>query len=298
MVQITATSQEALLSRRRELRRRRRRRLFEATWRTLLLGSLTGGLIWVATLPVWVLRGPEQVVVEGNEVLPDQTIQSLLPLSYPQLLIRVQPQQLAQQLEAVVPIESVTVTRRLFPPGLTVQVHERRPVAVAVQGNDTGFLDANGTWMSLSNYPTLREVTTPSLRVVGLGAWGKLRWATLYRQIEQSPIAISEVDWRDEANLILKTELGTVHCGAYSPPEFVAQLAALDQMRALPTYLDPTDIDYIDLRNPRSPAISMIQPASQSAEDDPSGAERRSGRTSASVAEDTSSPQPDRPEVP
>ncbi|MBD2101304.1 cell division protein FtsQ/DivIB [Leptolyngbya sp. FACHB-261] len=257
VVYLSTPSQEELLSRRRELRRRRRRRLLETSWRTLMLGSLTGGLIWVTTLPIWMLDSPEQVVVEGNEVLSDQAIQSLLPLSYPQSLIRLQPQDLAQHLESVAPIQSATVARRLFPPGLAVTVEERRPVAVATQGSETGFLDDSGAWMSMITYPALKAVAAPPLRVIGLDDSLRSSWPELYQQVQQSPVPITEINWQDENNLILKTSLATIHCGPYNPDQFQAQLTALDRMRALPTYLNAADITYIDLRNPRAPAITM-----------------------------------------
>jgi cell division protein FtsQ len=78
----------------------------------------------------------------------------------------------------------------------------------------------------------------------------------LYQQIQQSPIAITEVDWRDPNNLILQTELGTVHFGLYGA-NFGTQLQALDRLRNLPEHPQFKKMDYIDLRDPNSPYLHL-----------------------------------------
>ncbi len=264
MTYISTPSDERLSSRRLELRHRRRQRFLEATWRTILLSGFAGGLIWGATQPIWVLTRPDQIEVIGNKMLSDQAVRGLLPLTYPQSLLRLQPQQLARDLEAVSSIQSATVTRRLLPPGLTVTIQERRPVAVAIQGNETGFVDARGGWIPASAYPATGEMPPPRLRVIGLNDHLRLLWPDLYSQIQRSPVQVSEIDWRDEHNLILKTELGTVHCGAYGP-DFGAQITTLDRMRGLSARVAADTLDYIDLRNPRAPAIAL-QPKGKQAE--------------------------------
>ena len=69
---------------------------------------------------------------------------------------------------------------------------------------------------------------------------------------------ISQIDWRDPGNLILKTELGIVYFGAYSD-RFSGQLRILDQMRELPDQVSLDQIAYIDLRNPEVPLIEMSE---------------------------------------
>src|SRR4028119_1149443 len=131
MTNIASVSQAQLTTRRKKLRRERRVKSFQAIWRSLFVGGMATSLVWAITLPEWVIRQPEQVVIEGNHFLSSQAIRSLLPLSYPQSLLRVQPQALAKSLESQAPIAKAIVSRQLLPPGLTIQVKERRPVAIA-----------------------------------------------------------------------------------------------------------------------------------------------------------------------
>ncbi|NJN92493.1 MAG: FtsQ-type POTRA domain-containing protein, partial [Leptolyngbyaceae cyanobacterium SL_5_14] len=57
-----------------------------------------------------------------------EAVQALLPIAYPQHLLHgYSRRRLTAQLKSQAFITDATVTRHLFPPGLTVQVQERRP---------------------------------------------------------------------------------------------------------------------------------------------------------------------------
>ncbi|MEQ9484850.1 cell division protein FtsQ/DivIB [Coleofasciculus sp. F4-SAH-05] len=258
---IASVSQAQISNRRQQLKRARRVKFFQALWRSLMVGGMASGLIWAITLPDWVIRQPEQIDIEGNQFLSTQAIRSLLPLSYPQFLWRVEPQAIAESLENTAPIAEATVTRQLMPPGLIIQVQERQPVAIA-QGqtqatSEPGFLDERGVWMPQSSYRSLKaNVELPTLQVRGQNEHYRPYWSQVYQVVHHSPVKILEIDWRNPANLILKTELGNVHLGADSS-QLAEQLAVLDRMRQLPTQLQPSQIAYIDLKNPDRPVIQM-----------------------------------------
>jgi cell division protein FtsQ len=280
MTSIAPVSQTELTQRRQKLRRQRRVRFFQASWRSLAVAGLAGGAVWAATLPAWVIRKPEQVTIKGNQFISAQTIRTLLPIAYPQSLLKIQPQAIVDALKLKAPISEATVDRQLFPPGLTVRIHERNPVAIAqpslsgvsvsatkssplsanaVQTNLTqpGLLDENGIWTPLETYTSLNQsFKLPTLKVTGRLSHYRPYWATLYQMLSRSPVKVSEINWDDPNNLILKTELGFVHFGAYGS-SFANQLKALDQMRRLPSHVNPSQVSYIDLRNPDSPFIQM-----------------------------------------
>lgn len=235
-------------------------------WQILALSGLLGGLIWAMTRPNWILRDSNQILIEGNRLLPRQTILSFLGLSYPKWLLQISPDELSQTLESHPPIADVTVTRRLFPSGLVVQVQERVPVAIAISKstNDTitppnaqfGFLDSEGTWIPQQSYPPqVRQfLKPPNLTVIGVPESYRSYWTALYQAVSDSSIKVTQIDCRDPANLILKTELGIVHLGSYSS-KITQQFKQLEQMRQLPKQLNPSQIDYIDLKNPASPIV-------------------------------------------
>jgi cell division protein FtsQ len=250
------------------LRNQRRLKLFQSLLRTLAVSGIAGGLVWATTRPIWVLREPNQVSIEGNQILSKQVLESLLPLSYPKSLLQIKPEAITRSLTLQPTIAEATVTRQLFPPGLRIKVKERVPVAIALtkppKGSSTsnpkvlvGLLDRNGMWIPLQTYTS--QATTlklPNLKVIGLPEQYRPYWTQLYQAVSRSPIKVIEIDCQDPTNLILKTELGIVHLGAYSP-RLTEQLKVLDKMRQLHAKLNSSQIAYIDLKNPKTPSVQL-----------------------------------------
>ncbi|MBW4623566.1 MAG: FtsQ-type POTRA domain-containing protein [Cyanosarcina radialis HA8281-LM2] len=269
MANITSVSPTQINQRRRKLRTKRRIKVFQALWRSLLFSGIAGGIYWVSTLSDWTIRQPEQVEIQGNRLLSTANIRTLLPISYPQYLLEVQPQGIAQKLNAHPPIAEVSVNRQLWPPKLIIQVRERQPVAIAIlhhsarsdrssSSSPVGLLDLQGFWIPLNSYMTDKPAfELPKLKVIGFSDRYRPYWTQLYQDVSRSPVKVFEIDWRDPVNLVGQTELGKVYLGPYSSFRLPEQLAALDRLRKLPTHINPNQIDYIDLRNPNSPSVQL-----------------------------------------
>ena len=276
---IETVSSTELAQRRQNLRQKRRAKLLQTCWRVLAVSGLAGGMVWGATSPAWVIRQPEQIKISGNRSVSAQKVRSLLPITYPESLLRLEPRTIADSLKARMPIlEEVTVNRQLFPlfsPSLTVQLKERYPVAIALPNSTAqatepqpakppnakvGLLDASGIWIPLDSYTAVNQsLKLPELKVIGNPEQYRPFWSKLYQSVSQSPVKILEIDWRDSTNLVLKTELGSVHFGAYSP-QFTEQLKVLDKLRKLPNHLSFNQISYIDLKTPEAPKVQMLKP--------------------------------------
>lgn len=267
MTNIAFVSSRDLGNRRNQLRRQRRLRVLQVIWQALAVSGLTASGFWAINQPIWLIRQPEQVDVVGNQLISDDRIRGLLPLSYPQSLWKIQPQVLVQSLETQGQIADVSVTRQLFPPRLTIEVTERRPVAIAQPSTmlrsrtdveQVGWLDAQGGWIPLESYTKLeRSQQLPTLKVIGNPEQYRPLWPQMYAALSRSPVEIYEINWQDPANLIISTEIGIVHLGSYSS-RFPEQLRVLDRMRNLPQHLNSDEVDYIDLKNPASPLIQML----------------------------------------
>ena len=129
MTGIAPVSRIELAQRRKQLRKQRRNRLLQTSWRSVVVMGLAAGMVWVIAQPNWVIRRAEQVTIEGNRFLATQTIRSILPIQYPQSLMKIQASEISQALTTKAPIAEATVERHLFPPGLVIKVREREPVA-------------------------------------------------------------------------------------------------------------------------------------------------------------------------
>ncbi|NJO78221.1 MAG: FtsQ-type POTRA domain-containing protein [Cyanobacteria bacterium RM1_2_2] len=273
MTDISSISSDELTQRRRQLRRQRRARFLQTSWQIISMTGLTVGVVWLVTLPDWMLHDPSQVVIEGSKSLSPDVIRSMLPITYPQSVLALQPEALARQLEAEAPIADATVTRRMFPPGVTIHIQERHPVAVVYAAPPTAvtlpqsgglehlfitaLLDDQGTWMPYEQYAALNpSQKLPALKVIGIREPDQKQWKSLYESVSRSPIKVTTIDWREPSNLILHTDLGLVHFGALSE-RFPKQLQVLDQMRKLPDSLETDQIAYIDLSNPDMPMLEL-----------------------------------------
>ncbi|BAZ25808.1 polypeptide-transport-associated domain-containing protein FtsQ-type [Kalymmatonema gypsitolerans NIES-4073] len=280
MAGIVSVSRSDLEGRRKKLRQKRQMKIIQTIWQTFAVSSLAGGLLWMVTQPIWVLRTPKDIDISGNHLLSREAIESLLVVSYPQSLWRIEPYGIAESLKQQPTIAQATVSRRLFPPGLIVQIHERVPVAIAYSGHSraiaqsrgeqrntdsdhkkvsVGLLDASGVWIPVEKYTSLNpNLKLPSLKVFGLPEQYRPYWDQLYHALIQSSVNVMEIDFQDPTNLILKTELGNIHLGAPSSllPEKIKVMA---QMRHLPAQLNPNQVEYIDLKNPEFPLVQMNQ---------------------------------------
>jgi cell division protein FtsQ len=246
-------------------------KIIQAIWRTVAISGLAGGLLWVAIQPIWVLNAPNQIVMKsGDQLLSEAVIQSLLVISYPQSLWRIQPSAIAHSLQQQPTIAQASVSRRLFPPGLNIEIQERVPVAIGqkpkAQNTATGkkqvsvgLLDASGVWIPLEKYTLVNpSVKLPSLKVVGSPEQYRSYWSQLYPSLSQSTVKVTEIDCQDPTNIILKTELGNVHLGVPGP-QLTEQIKVLSQMRYLNGKINNSQIEYINLKNPKYPLVHVNQ---------------------------------------
>jgi len=279
MTEVSPVSRDQLHSRRKVLRRQRRLHIGKSLWRFLAMSGLTAAIFWGTTRPIWLIHSPAQVNITGNQLLSEAALQSLMPLEYPQSLLEVEPEVVAQQLRQRAPITNAEVTRQFLPPRLNVQVQERVPVAVVLPtgGEDdpnstqflqAGLIDAEGAWMPKSSFWLAKaSAKLPTLRLRGLQPQYQRYWPQLYNTIRNSPVAIREIDWRDPSNLVLHTDLGMVYLGPYTP-DLEQQLATLDRMRNLPEQLAGAQVTHIDLSNPDSPSVAITDPVPKSSNSD------------------------------
>ncbi|MEM9807158.1 MAG: FtsQ-type POTRA domain-containing protein [Cyanobacteria bacterium P01_D01_bin.56] len=272
MSDIPEYSQETLITRRKNLKRRRHHLFWQHLWRCTAMVGLTVGCVGLATSSRWQLTSSEQLNISGNRLLSEESVHELMAIDYPLSLLKLHPLNLENTLVTEGPIADAIVRRRLLPPGLNIHIQERTPVAIALPNTEAaitaldnepksfsqmGLLDANGYWMPYNSFTRLGS-QEPELKVQGMRPAYQKDWPTIYRTLQKTPVHVSRLDWRDPSNLILYTELGSVHMGPYGS-NFSKQLAALDRMRNLNAKMDIEEIAFIDLRNPDNPTLEILQ---------------------------------------
>ncbi|GAB4229603.1 MAG: FtsQ-type POTRA domain-containing protein [Stanieria sp.] len=249
------------------LQQQKKRETFHYFWRSILVSCLTGSLLWCATLPEWKIQRPEQIEIEGNLLVTEDTIHALLSLSYPQYIWAIPTKKLSENLESITPITSAKVTRQIFPSRLKILLQERKPVALTLAPGQVGFLDAQGIWIPANFYSqSATNFSLPTIKVVDFKPEYRSAWVEIYRLITlYNRVKIFEVRWQESHKLVLQTELGTVYFGS---PSFRLEdkFKVLAQLKNLPDYVKGSSVAYIDLTNPdirlieKYPINSKISP--------------------------------------
>ncbi len=266
MALLAAPTREQLLQRRRLLRRQRRSQFWQGSWRLTSSIAVLSLLVLGLRQPYWQIRRPEQIQVEGAHWVDSTWIRAQLPLQYPLNIWQVQPAVLERALlgspARPSPIESVQVQRRLLPVGVIVQVQERQPVARARWGDQMGWVDLQGNWLSPAPYRFSKA--WPELELLGWEGHTPEQWALLLKALQQSEIEIQAVDWQSGEGITLHTELGKVYLGPISE-RLPLQIQTLNQMRDLRRYCEctPDDIVHIDLTSPSVPTLQLTPTATQ-----------------------------------
>lgn len=227
-------------------------------WQILVSFGIFATGAWVVSQPYWEIRSPDQIEVQGTKLLSPQQLKTKIFIDYPKYIYRLQTQEIANQLEKKAPVYDVAVRRSLFPPRVIVIVRERQPVAIATINGQVGYLDFKGVWTSAKSYPT--GIKKPDIEIVGANKNVLQDWRMLYGQISRSPVKISKLDFRAVNNLILSTDLGLVHCGAYSNSKIEAQIQMLNRLRSLPKSTPKLKFTHIDLVNPNFPVLDGVTP--------------------------------------
>lgn len=271
MASIASIRQRRLMRKRKRLRGQRRLQWLQASWRLLVSVGFAAGAVWAATLPNWMIQTPQQVNIRGGRLLNREDIRELASLSYPQSILRLSPEAIADKIEKNPLIAQANVSRELFPPAIAIRVRERQPVAVAKippsagataasQYQSVGLLDAEGHWFPLKGMAA-ESIELPNLTTIGFPSVYRSHWQEVYQAIAEAPFTVREIHWQNPNNIILKTEMGTVHLGPYQK-QFRQQLQQLERLRRLPNQIAQSEIAYIDLRNPEAPAVQLASGAS------------------------------------
>ncbi|MGC8453289.1 FtsQ-type POTRA domain-containing protein [Cylindrospermopsis raciborskii LB2897] len=292
MTGMLSVSRQDLLKRRRNLRRHRQMKILTAVWRILATSSIAGGMFWIILGPVWVITTPGQILMRsGNQLLPQKTVQRLLQFSYPQSLWRIRPAAIAQSLENQPIIAQAIVNRRLFPPGLNIEIQERLPVAMiqpssksnatncvsnsqvpskkvtspaipcsqSPKRDDINLIDASGNLIPWEKYNAFNpQGKLPALKVLGSPEQYHPYWVAVYQAIQDNSLNVMEIDFRDPKNVIFKTELGTVHLGI-PVVQLDQKIQRLREMGNLKAKFKSGEIVYIDLQNPDYPLVQLHQ---------------------------------------
>jgi cell division protein FtsQ len=182
-------------------------------------------------------------------------------LSFPQSLLSLEPGEIETKLMQELPVQEVSVQRRLLPPGLNIQLVERRPVAAATRmgpkGIERGMVDREAQWMPM-DMAKQGEKPASAVKIEG---WISSRRAVIARILQEQdrlgrPLKTIVVEPAGGINLRIET-LGLVYLGANDAllDQQFKTIAQLNQ--SLPPGLRGSTSEGLDLSDPGQPELKL-----------------------------------------
>ena len=249
------------VERRRRLRQERRQERLIQLWRLVFFLLTATGLSWLLLSLGWSLRSASQIQISGSQRMDETVVVNAAGLSFPQSLLSLEPGEIETKLMQELPVQEVSVQRRLLPPGLNIQLVERRPVAAATRmgpkGIERGMVDSEAQWMPM-DMAKQGEKPASAVKIEG---WISSRRAVIARILQEQdrlgrPLKTIVVEPAGGINLRIET-LGLVYLGANDAllDQQFKTIAQLNQ--SLPPGLRGSTSEGLDLSDPGQPELKL-----------------------------------------
>ena len=249
------------VERRRRLRQERRQERLIQLWRLVFFLLTATGLSWLLLTLGWSLHSEAQIQISGRERMDEKVVVKAAGLSFPQSLLSLEPGQIEAQLMRELPVQEVSVQRHLFPPGLDIQLVERRPIAAATRrgpkGIERGMVDREAQWMPM-DMASRGEKPASAVKVDG---WISNRRAVIAQILQQrdllgQPLKTIVVEPAGGVSLRIQN-LGLVYLGANEAllDQQFKTIAQLNQ--SLPPNLRGASNEGLDLSDPSQPELKL-----------------------------------------
>lgn len=249
------------VERRRRLRQERRQERLIQLWRLVFFLLTATGLSWLLLTLGWSLRSASQIQISGSQRMDENVVVNAAGLSFPQSLLTLEPGQIESKLMQELPVQEVSVQRRLLPPGLDIQLVERRPIAAASRmgpkGIERGMVDREAQWMPM-DMASRGEKPASAVKVEG---WISNRRAVIARILQQRDLLgrpLKTIVVEPAGGVSLRIEmLGLIYLGA-NEASLDQQFKTIAQLtQSLPPNLRGASNEGLDLTDPSQPELKL-----------------------------------------
>ena len=249
------------VERRRRLRQERRQERLIQLWRLVFFLLTATGLSWLLLTLGWNLRSASQIQISGSQRMDENVVVKAAGLSFPQSLLSLEPGEIESKLMQELPVQKVSVQRRLLPPGLDIQLVERRPIAAASRmgpkGIERGMVDREAQWMPM-DMAKRGEKPASAVKVEG---WISNRRAVIARILQQRDLLgrpLKTIVVEPAGGVSLRIEmLGLIYLGA-NEALLDQQFKTIAQLtQSLPPNLRGASNEGLDLSDPSQPELKL-----------------------------------------
>ncbi len=248
-------------ARRRKIHLERRNKQLKEFWRFLIFSCLTYVLGSLYVINGWSVIDVEQIHVKGSARIQPKEIVHFSGLEFPNQLLSINQNELKKNLLKELPIKSIQIRRHLIPPGLEIEIKERKPIAYAnkrgINGIEDGMIDEDGNWMPIK----MATNTSPPIKEIYVEGWMEIHqsWITIILNNEKRiGSSLQKIIVSPNGELSLQTNsFETINLGANSF-KINAQINALNQLtKTLPQNFVNQPGTILDIRDPSKPELQI-----------------------------------------
>ncbi|WP_052042917.1 MULTISPECIES: cell division protein FtsQ/DivIB [Prochlorococcus] len=209
----------------------------------------------------WEEINAENIQIKGNNYIHKKRIVRHLGIKLPVPLLEINPKQVEESLLKKLPIKVVRSSRRIYPPGIYLEIQEREPVAKATrigpQGIEQGLIDKDAHWIELGDPLQSRyKINDLSLSIDG---WMKShqKWiAYIYQNQDKLRNPLQKIILSPNGEISLKTkDFELIELG-YNPSILREQVSTIVYLtKNLPKRFTDDLQTTIDLKDPSRPKL-------------------------------------------
>ena len=230
-------------------------------WQLTFFSSISILLIILYLDQAWTTIKTEHIQINGLSGLTKKDIEKATNGFFPRNSLELNPKEIEASLIKTLPIKSIAVNRKFFPPGININILEREPVAFASRDSsndvENGMIDIDGYWIPLK-FVTQSKKNNTSIFVEN---WSPnksndIKLIIKNRDSLQSPLKKIKLNSNQELSIETK-HFDSVLLGRNSNL-LLEQINKLNQLQeSLPNLLINTKVKVIDLKDPSKPELKI-----------------------------------------
>ena len=136
----------------RERKRISKKRL-KKLWEIIILSSISSFLLYSFIKQTSTSISIDDIHIYGAKEVKKTHINTASKNFFPKSLLEINPKELEYILLRKLPLKSISITRKIFPPSIYIDLKEREPIAFASRINsnkiEEGMIDIDGYWIPL-----------------------------------------------------------------------------------------------------------------------------------------------------
>ncbi len=230
-------------------------------WQLLFFSTTSIILILTFVNQAWKPISFDQTKIKGLSGITENDIKKVTSIFYPRNLLELNPKEIEYYLIKKLPIKKVSVSRKIFPPEVHLNILEREPIAFAsrvISKNvENGMIDIEGSWIPLQ-FLNKSEKNKIKLSIENWNSNKKKEILKIIKNrfILQSPLQKIKINPLQEISI--KTEhFNSVLLGS-NTDRLIEQMNNLNQLqKSLPNLLINTKVKVVDLKDPSKPELKI-----------------------------------------